>query len=175
MSVRDYADYVPELGPGVYVDPAATVIGRVRLGADVSVWPGTVLRGDVESIDIGDGSNIQDNTVVHVTHDGEYSPGGHAVRVGARVTVGHGVILHGCEVGELALIGMGSVLLDGAVVESRAMVGAGSLVTPGTRVRSGTLWLGRPAREVRELKRGEVEQLAYSAEHYIQLKNNYQP
>jgi len=174
MSIRDYADYAPELGAGVYVDPAATVIGRVRLGADVSVWPGTVLRGDVETIDIGAGTNIQDNTVVHVTHDGRYSPGGHPVRVGARVTVGHGVILHGCEVGDLALIGMGSVLLDGAVVESRAMIGAGSLVTPGTRVRSGTLWLGRPAREVRELGREELEQLAYSADHYIQLKNHYQ-
>ena len=174
MSIRDYAEYAPELDAGVYVDPAATVIGRVRLGADVSVWPGAVLRGDVESIEIGAGTNIQDNTVVHVTHDGRYSPGGHPVRVGGRVTVGHGVILHGCEVGDLVLIGMGSALLDGAVVESQAMIGAGSLVTPGTRVRSGTLWLGRPAREVRDLGAEELEQLAYSADHYIQLKKRYQ-
>lgn len=171
--IRPFERTVPTLGRGVYVDEQACVIGDVQLGDDVSVWPFAAVRGDVNRIRIGARSNVQDNAVLHVTHDGPYSPGGVALEVGEDVTIGHGVILHACTLGNRILVGMGSRVLDRAVIEDDVFLAAGSLVTPGKRLQSGWLHGGQPARPMRELRLQEIEQLKYSAEHYVRLKNRY--
>ncbi len=172
-TLRPYRGERPALGDRVWVDPRATVIGRVRLADDVSVWPGVVLRGDVHRIDIGARSNLQDNTVCHVTHDGPQVPGGYPLIVGEDVTIGHAAVLHACTIGDRCLIGMGSLVLDGAEIESDVMLGAGSLVAPGKRLEAGWLYRGRPARPARELTDEELEMLRYSAAHYVRLKDDY--
>lgn len=171
--LRAYRDKFPKLGARVYVDAAATVIGDVELGDDASIWPGVVLRGDVERIRIGARSNVQDGTIVHVTHDGPFTPGGAPCIVGNDVTIGHGAILHACTIGDCCLIGMHATVLDGAVVGRHAFVGAGALVAPGKVVGAGELWIGNPARCARKLSDREIEQLAYSAQHYVELKDEY--
>ncbi len=174
MSIRPYLDRFPTLGQRVYVDPAATVIGEVALGDDVSIWPGCVVRGDVNFIRIGARSNIQDGTVIHVSHDGPHAKlGGFATVIGADVTIGHKAIIHACRIEDAVLIGMGAVLLDGAVVRKHGFVGAGALVAPGKEVGEGELWLGNPARKVRVLSDAEIEGLHYSAQHYVRLKDDY--
>jgi len=174
MSLRPYLDHLPALGERVYVDPAASVIGDVVLGDDVSVWPFTVIRGDVNFIRIGARTNVQDGTVIHVSHDGPHGPpGGLATVIGEDVTVGHGAIIHACTIGDACLIGMGAIVLDGARVEKNGFVGAGAVVSPGKVVGSGELWLGNPARCVRRLSEAEIGQLYYSAEHYVRLKDRY--
>ena len=115
MTIRSFQGIEPVIGPDTYIDEAALVVGRVTVGADSSLWPMTVARGDVHSIRIGARTNIQDGSVLHVTQDNEFSPGGFALTVGDDVTVGHGVILHACTIEDLVLIGMGSTVLDGAV------------------------------------------------------------
>lgn len=172
-NLRAYRSTAPKLGARVYVDPAATVIGDVELGDDVSIWPGAVLRGDVERIRVGARSNVQDGAVLHVTHDGPYTPGGHPCIVGADVTIGHGAVIHACTVEDCCLIGMHATVLDGAVVRRHAFVGAGALVAPGKIVGEGELWIGNPARCVRRLGDTEIEALRYSARHYVELKNEY--
>lgn len=161
------------MGRRLWIDPRASVIGRVRLGDDVSVWPGVVLRGDVHRIEIGARTNIQDNSVGHVTHDGPNSPGGFPLIVGEDVTVGHAAVLHACTIGARCLVGMGALVLDGAQLEPDVMLAAGSLVSPGKRLESGWLYQGRPARPVRRLDEGELEMLRYSAAHYVRLKDRY--
>lgn len=174
MNIRPFESILPILGQRVYVDPAATVIGNVVLGDDVSIWPGTVVRGDVNYIRIGARTNIQDGSIVHVTHDGPYGkPGGFATVIGDDVTIGHGAIVHACVIEDACLIGMGSIVLDGAVVMKHGFVGAGAVVSPGKTVGSGELWLGNPARCVRKLSDKEIEQLYYSAQHYLRLKEKY--
>ncbi len=173
LSLRPFNGIRPQLGRRVYIDPLATLIGEVELGDDVSVWPGAVIRGDVQRIHVGARTSIQDGAILHVTHDGPYSPGGRNLEIGAEVTIGHAAVLHACRVGDTCLIGIHAVLLDGVIVEPTAMVGAGALVPPGKIVASGELWLGNPARCVRKLDTGEIEQLAYSAAHYVRLKNRY--
>lgn len=173
MSIRAYLDHTPSLGQGVYIDADATVIGRVSLGADVSVWPQAVLRGDVNTIQVGDRSNIQDGVVCHVTHDGPYTPGGHPLVIGRDVTVGHGAILHACTIHDRVLIGMGAIVLDGAVIESDVMVAAGALVSPGKRLASGFLYRGQPAIQARPLTDQEIDALKYSAEHYVRVKDRF--
>ena len=173
MALRAYQGKRPELGKGAYVDDAAVVIGDVILGEDTSVWPFTVIRGDVNSIRIGARTNIQDNSVLHVTHDGKYTPGGYKLTVGDDVTVGHRVILHACTVGDLCLIGMGSIIMDGAVIESKVMLAAGSLVPGGKRLESGYLYMGSPVKQARELTDEEIESLQYSANHYVEVKNSH--
>lgn len=172
-SLRPFENAHPRLGQRVYVDPAATIIGDVELGDDGSVWPAAVIRGDVHHVRIGARSNIQDGAIVHVTHDGPYTPGGQPCLIGADVTVGHGAVVHACTVGNACLIGMHATLLDGVVMDDHAMVGAGALVTPGKHIRSGELWLGNPARCVRTLDARAIEQLDYSAAHYVRLKDRY--
>lgn len=174
MSVRQFQSEAPELGARVYVDPAATVIGKVSLADDVSIWPMAVLRGDVNSIRIGARSNLQDGTVVHVTHDGPYTPdGGIPTLVGEDVTVGHKCLLHACSIGNRCLIGMGAIVMDGAVLDDEVLLAAGSLVSPGKHLKGGWLYRGSPARAVRELSAREREQLTYSARHYVALKDKY--
>lgn len=173
MTVRALGDTHPQLGMDVYVDDLALVLGDVHIGADSSIWPFSVIRGDVQQIRIGARSNLQDNCVVHVSHDSYYQPGGFATLIGDEVTVGHQVILHGCKIGNRCLIGMGSIIMDNVVIEAATIIGAGSLVTEGKTLESGYLWVGRPAKRVRELTPEERERLNYSAQHYVRLKNRY--
>ncbi len=172
-SIRPYLGTSPSLGDGVYVDPAAVVIGDVSIGDDSSIWPMTVVRGDVNYIRIGARSNIQDGSVLHVTHAHGEVPGGHPLIVGDEVTVGHKVTLHGCTIGDRCLIGIGSTLLDGAVLDPYVLLGAGSLVPPGRHLEGGYLWLGSPVRRVRPLSEAEMGRFAYSAQHYVKLKNHH--
>ncbi|QKK01401.1 MAG: gamma carbonic anhydrase family protein [Pseudomonadota bacterium] len=163
----------PSLGERVWIAPGASVIGQVKLADDVSVWPGAVLRGDVNTITIGARTNLQDGVIGHVTHDGPYTPGGMPLILGADITVGHGAILHACTIGDCCLIGMGALILDGAVIEPQVMLAAGSLVSPGKRLESGWLYRGQPARRVRRLDDEEVEMMRYSAANYVALKTHY--
>lgn len=173
MSVRRFENHVPRIASSAFVDATAVVLGDVDIGANVSVWPHAVVRGDIHSIKIGESTNIQDASVLHVSHDSEFAPGGFPLIVGCGVTVGHSVVLHGCHIEDNCLIGMGSIVMDGARVEAGAMLGAGSLVSPGTIVEGGYLWVGRPARRVRPLTSDEQRYLKYSAEHYVQLKDRH--
>ena len=173
MTIRSYRDIVPQIHARVYVDEAAVVIGDVVIGEDSSVWPMTVIRGDVEKIRIGRRTNLQDGCILHVTHDGDFSPGGFPLTVGDDVTAGHRATLHACTIGNLCLIGMSATIMDGAVVEDRVIVGAGSLVPPGKVLQSGHLYVGSPARKARALKREELDFLGYSALHYVKLKDQY--
>lgn len=173
-AVRPYLHHVPTLGTRAYVDRAAVVIGDVVLGEDVSIWPMTVIRGDVNFIRIGDRTNVQDGTIVHVSHDGPHAKlGGFATRIGSDVTIGHKAIIHACTIEDAVLIGMGAIVLDGAVVRKHALVGAGTLVPPGKVVGEGEMWLGSPAKCVRKLSDAEIEALYYSAQHYVRLKDQY--
>ena len=172
-SLRPYLGATPRLGANVYVDPAAVVIGDVVIGDDSSIWPCAVACGDVHYVRIAARTNIQDGAVLHVTHDGEYTPGGFPLIIGDDVTVGHGAIVHACTVKDACLIGMNATVLDGAVVSKHAMVGAGAVVSPGKVVGEGELWVGNPARRVRMLSDQEIERLYYSARHYVKLKDRY--
>ncbi|MGM0564977.1 MAG: gamma carbonic anhydrase family protein [Pseudomonadota bacterium] len=173
MAIRHFETHHPQLGEGVYIDEAATVIGQVRFGDLVSVWPGAVIRGDVNWIDIGEQSNVQDGAVLHVSHEGPFKPEGAPLTIGQRVTVGHLAMLHGCTVGDDCLIGMNATLMDDVVVEAGTMVAAGALVTPGKRLESGWLYAGSPAKAIRPLKKNELEFISYSAEHYVALARRY--
>ena len=174
MSLRPYLEHLPGVGERVYVDPDATVIGDVVLGADVSIWPGTIVRGDVNFIRIGARTNIQDGTVVHVSHDGPHAKlGGFATIIGEDVTIGHKAIIHACRIEDAVLIGMGAIVLDGAIVKQHGFVGAGALIAPGKVVGEGELWLGNPGKKVRMLTDAEIEALYYSAGHYVRLKDQY--
>lgn len=173
MSLRPYQNQLPTLGQRVYIDASAVVIGKVTLGDDVSVWPTSVIRGDVESITIGQGSNVQDGSILHVSHAGDYSPQGHPLTIGKGVTIGHRAVVHACTVGDYCLIGIGAIILDDAVLEDYVMLGAGALVPPGKRLESGYLYVGSPAKPVRPLSSAEKAFLEYSSRHYIHLKDQY--
>jgi len=173
MTIRTFEKHTPQIAESAFVDDTAVVIGNVTIGENASVWPLTAIRGDIHAITIGARSNIQDGSVLHVTHDSEYSPGGFALSIGESVTVGHKVILHACTIGNHCLVGMGSIVLDGAVLEDKVMLGANSLVSPGKRLESGYLYLGSPANQVRALTEKEIAWLEYSATHYVDLKNRH--
>jgi carbonic anhydrase/acetyltransferase-like protein (isoleucine patch superfamily) len=166
-----FNDKQPLIGKSVYIDDSAVVIGDVTLGDDVSIWPTTVIRGDVESIKIGAGSNVQDGCVLHVSHAGRFSPQGHPLIIGKGVTIGHRAVVHACTIGDYCLIGIGAIIMDDAVLEDYVMLGAGSLVSPRKRLESGYLYVGSPAKQTRPLTESEKEFLEYSAQQYVQLKN----
>lgn len=174
MHLRPYQQHIPSVGERVYVDSDATVIGDVVLGDDVSIWPGTIVRGDVNFIRIGARTNIQDGSVVHVSHDGPHAKlGGFATIIGEDVTIGHKAIIHACRIEDAVLIGMGAIVLDGAIIRKHGFVGAGALISPGKVVGEGELWLGNPGKKVRMLTDAEIEALYYSAGHYVRLKDQY--
>jgi carbonic anhydrase/acetyltransferase-like protein (isoleucine patch superfamily) len=173
MNLRSFDSTRPRLGQRVYIDPAATVIGDVEIGDHSSVWPGTVIRGDIHRIRIGARSSIQDGSILHVTHAGPYNPDGYPLTIGDEVTLGHQVMLHGCTLGNRILVGMASIVLDGAVIEDQVVLGAGSLVAPGKVLESGHLYLGRPARQVRRLSDNELEYFSYTAGKYVELGGRY--
>ncbi len=173
MAIRPYKGISPSIGAGVYIDPQAAIIGDVSIGADSSIWPLCSLRGDVHYIRIGERTNIQDGSILHGTHTYAARPQGSATTIGSDVTVGHNAILHACTVEDLCLIGMGALVLDDAVIRSHVLLGAGSLVGEGKELEGGYLWLGRPAKRIRELTDEEMKWFAYSAKHYVKLKNDY--
>jgi carbonic anhydrase/acetyltransferase-like protein (isoleucine patch superfamily) len=173
VSIRTFENIRPQIAASAYVDETALVIGAVKIDEDVSLWPGVVARGDVNSIEIGARTNIQDGTILHVSHDSEFAPGGFALSIGADITVGHKAILHGCTIEDRCLVGMAATVMDGAILRTGAILGAGSLVPPGRELEGGFLWVGSPARKVRPLSKGEEAFLDYSAKHYVELKNRH--
>jgi carbonic anhydrase/acetyltransferase-like protein (isoleucine patch superfamily) len=172
-NIRSFESYTPQIDETAFIDESAVVTGNVIIGEDSSVWPCCSIRGDIHSITIGERSNIQDGSILHVTHDSEFAPGGFKLTIGNDITVGHNVVLHACTVEDLCLIGMGSVVLDGSVVQSGAMVGAGSLVPPNKVLEGGYMWLGSPVKKIRQLTEKEKAFLGYSAKHYVDLKNRH--
>jgi carbonic anhydrase/acetyltransferase-like protein (isoleucine patch superfamily) len=165
--IRPVRGHAPRLDPTAFVADTAVIIGDVEIGARASIWFGAVVRGDVHQIRIGAETSIQDNSVIHVTHDR------HATHVGSQVTIGHSVTLHGCTVGDQCIVGMGAIILDRAEIGDRCIVGAGALVTPGTRIPPGYLAVGSPARPKRELTDEELAWLSSSAQHYVELVSAY--
>lgn len=172
-SLRSFRGQRPKLGERVLIDPSAVVLGDVELGDDVSVWPQASVRGDMHRIRVGARTSIQDGCVLHITHAGPYNPDGWPLLIGEDVTIGHNATLHGCTVGNRVLVGMGATVMDGAVVEDEVVIAAGALVTPGKQLRSGYLYAGSPAREVRPLSDGERDYFCYSASNYVQLKEQH--
>ena len=170
---RPFNGVAPSVDETVWVDPTALVIGDVAIGKHSSLWPFAVARGDVNRIRIGHHTNIQDHSMLHVSHAGPYNPDGAALTIGDEVTVGHRVILHGCDIGNRCLIGMGAILMGDVTVETQVVVGAGALVPPGKTLRSGFLYVGSPARQVRALAKEEREHLVYSARHYARLADRH--
>ncbi|PKM29945.1 MAG: gamma carbonic anhydrase family protein [Gammaproteobacteria bacterium HGW-Gammaproteobacteria-11] len=173
MNIRPYREHQPRLGQSVFVDPSAVVLGDVELGDDVSVWPLTVIRGDMHAIRIGARTSVQDGSVLHITHAGPFNPDGFPLQIGEEVTIGHKVLLHGCTLGNRVLVGMGSIVMDGAVVEDEVIIGAGSLVPAGKRLQSGFLYMGSPARQIRPLSEQERQFLSYTAGNYVRLKDQH--
>jgi len=165
--VKAYKGKLPRIHPSVYVAENACVIGDVEIGEDSSLWFGTVVRGDVNYVRIGKRTNLQDNSVIHVTH------GTHPTLVGDNVTVGHGVVLHGCALRNSILVGMGAIVMDGVEVEDNVLIAAGALIPPGRRIPSGVLVAGVPARVIRDLKEEEVRLIEESALNYVRYKDEY--
>lgn len=168
--LRPYKAFFPQIGLRVMIDASSVVIGDVRIADDVSVWPLVAIRGDVNYVSIGQRSNIQDGSVLHVTHKSSYKPEGNPLIIGEDVTVGHKVMLHGCTIGNRVLVGMGSILLDGVVVGDDVMIGAGSLVPQNKQLESGYLYFGNPVKQIRPLTEAEREGLKYSANNYVKWK-----
>ena len=171
MAIRTYQGMTPALGPRVFVDHSAVVLGDVQLGEDSSVWPMAVVRGDMQRIRIGARSSVQDGSVLHITHAGPYNPDGYPLLIGDEVTIGHNVTLHGCTLGNRILVGMGSIVMDGALIEDEVVIGAGSLVPPGKVLQSGYLYVGSPVKQARALTDQERAFFAYSAANYVKLKD----
>ncbi len=165
MSVQDHK---PQIGEGTFLAPSAQLIGEVTLGKNCSIWFNTILRGDVGPIKIGDETNIQDGSIIHCTYNKAFTT------IGNRVTVGHAVVMHGCRIDDLVLIGMGTIIMDNAHISSRTIVGAGSLVTENAIFEEGWLVLGRPAKAVRKLRPEELEFLDKSANNYLNYKSWYE-
>jgi len=173
MPLKTFQQTAPQVGKKNYIDNSAVIIGDVSLGDDVSVWPMSVIRGDVAAITIGDKTNVQDGAVLHVSHAGDYSPEAAPLMIGHSVTIGHRAVVHACTVGDYCLIGIGAIILDNAVLEDYVMLGAGALVPAGKVLASGYLYMGMPAKKSRALTAEEREFLEYSAKHYVKLKDEY--
>jgi carbonic anhydrase/acetyltransferase-like protein (isoleucine patch superfamily) len=173
VAIRTFQQHTPALGERVFVDRSAVVIGDVELGADSSVWPLTVIRGDMHRIRIGQRTSVQDASVLHITHAGPFNPDGFPLIIGDDVTIGHKVMLHGCTLGSRILVGMGSTVMDGAVVEDEVIIGAASLVPPGKRLASGHLYVGSPVKQARPLTDKERAFFTYTAGNYVKLKDQH--
>ncbi len=173
VSIRSFKGIKPKLASKVFVDVTATIIGDVELGDDCSVWPNTVIRGDMHRIRIGKRCSIQDASILHITHASDYNPGGFPLTLGDEVTVGHMAMLHGCTIGNQVLIGMQAMVMDGAVIEDQVVLGAGSLVPPGKVLQSGHLYVGRPAKMIRALTEKELSYFSYTAGNYVKLKEEH--
>jgi carbonic anhydrase/acetyltransferase-like protein (isoleucine patch superfamily) len=172
-NIQTFQNKTPQLANHAYVHESATIIGEVTIGENSSVWPSTVIRGDVNFIRIGKNSNIQDLSMLHVNHKSSGDPDGSPLIIGDNVTIGHTVILHGCVIEDECLIGMGSIVMDKVTVQKQVLLAAGSLVPEGKVLESGYLYVGRPAKKIRPLTQQEIAGLMDSANNYVQLKNLY--
>ena len=172
-NIQGFNRHFPKLATGVYIHQTATIIGEVSLGENSSVWPSTVIRGDVNFIRIGKKTNIQDLSMLHVNHKSSTDPAGSPLIIGDFVTIGHTVILHGCTIEDECLIGMGSIVMDKVLVQKQVLLGAGSLVPEGKVLESGYLYMGRPAKKIRALSLEEIAHLKLSADNYVALKDEY--
>ena len=164
--ILNYKEYQPDIHSSCFVAENATVVGRVIVKQNSSIWYGAVIRGDVSHISIGENTNIQDNCIIHINRD-------MPTIIGNNVTVGHGAIIHACTIGDNVLVGMGAIILDGAVIEDNVIIGAGAIVTPGKHIPSNTMAMGTPAKVVRELTEDERKGLKESAIHYVGVANNH--
>jgi carbonic anhydrase/acetyltransferase-like protein (isoleucine patch superfamily) len=173
ISLRNFQGHTPNIGQRVLIDPSAVVLGQVILEDDVSIWPQAAIRGDMHHIRVGARTSVQDGCVLHITHAGPYNPEGWSLNIGCDVTIGHNATLHGCTVKDRVLVGMGATVMDGAVVEENVVIAAGALVTSGKHLRSGYLYAGSPAREVRPLSESEMDYFLYSANNYVKLKDQH--
>lgn len=173
MSIRSHRGKHPKIAKGVYLDPASVVIGDVEIGEQSSIWPMTVVRGDIHHIRIGKRTSVQDNSMLHVTHAGPYNPDGFPLIIGDDVTIGHKVMLHGCTLGNRILVGMSATIMDGAVIKDEVVIAAGTLVPPGKVLESGYLYLGNPCRQVRPLTDRELNYFHYTASKYVELAAEY--
>jgi len=173
QNIQPFQNHLPKLGENTYIHPNAVVIGEVNIGNDSSVWPNVVIRGDVNHIHIGHSTNVQDLSMLHVSHKSSWDPAGAPLIIGNNVTIGHSVILHGCTLEDECLIGMGSIVMDKAIVQKHVLLAAGSLVPEGKVLESGYLYMGRPAKNMRKLSDDELAHFMYSAKHYMKLKDQY--
>ena len=167
MPLLSFKDKAPNIKSDCFIAPNATIIGDVEIGAQSSVWFGTVIRGDVFHIRIGCNTNIQDNSVIHVTTNK------HSTTIGNNVTIGHSVTLHGCSIKDNVLIGIGSIVMDQSEIGEWSIIAAGSVLKPGTKVPSGKLWGGIPAKEIRDLNENEIEWIKQLSNNYINLAKEY--
>ncbi|MGA9769144.1 MAG: gamma carbonic anhydrase family protein [Blastocatellia bacterium] len=165
--IRSYKGTLPQIASTAFVEASAQVIGDVHIGEQSSVWFNCVIRGDVHYIRIGHSTNIQDGTVIHVTN-GRFS-----TEIGNHVTIGHGVMVHGCTIKDRSLIGIGSIILDNAIIGEESFIAAGSLVTPGTVIPPRSMVMGSPAKVRREVTEAEIELINRHWQNYIEYKNNY--
>ncbi|HAU04444.1 gamma carbonic anhydrase family protein [Pseudoalteromonas sp. SSMSWG5] len=173
MTIRSYKGITPTYDNSVYIDESSVLVGDISLGKDSSVWPLVAARGDVNYIRIGERTNIQDGSVLHLTRASKSNPDGYPLIIGDDVTVGHKVMLHGCQLGNRILVGMGAIVMDNAVVEDDVIIGGGSLVPPNKRLESGYLYVGSPVKQARPLTEQERAFLKISADNYVQLKDEY--
>ena len=172
-NIKSYKGISPNIGKDVFIEDSAVLYGDITLNDDVSIWPLVAARGDVNTINIGARTNIQDGTVLHVTRKSPSNPNGNPLYIGDDVTIGHKAMLHGCTVGNRVLVGMGAIIMDGVVVGDDCIIGAGSLVPPNKKLEPGYLYVGNPAKQARPLKESEIEFLKVSAINYVKLKNEY--
>lgn len=165
--ILPYKGIMPKIADDVFIAPSAVIIGDVEIGSGTNIWFGVVIRGDVNTIRIGERTNIQDGTVIHVTR--ETGP----TKIGSGITIGHSVLLHACTLEDNCFIGMHSTVMDYAIVESNAMVAACANVTYNKRVLSGELWAGNPAKKLRDIKQNEIDFIPISAQNYVNLAREY--
>ncbi|TMP78523.1 gamma carbonic anhydrase family protein [Pseudoalteromonas phenolica] len=171
--IRSYKGIYPKLEKSVYVDESAVLVGDITMGEDSSVWPLVAARGDVNYIQIGERTNIQDGSVLHLTRKSANNPEGYPLIIGDDVTVGHKVMLHGCKLGNRILVGMGAIVMDNAIVEDDVIIGGGALVPPNKKLESGYLYVGSPVKQARPLTDSELAFLKISALNYVELKDDY--
>jgi len=172
-NIRTFKNISPTIGNNTYIDSSAVVIGEVSIADNVSIWPLVAIRGDVNSISIGKRSNVQDGSILHVTHKNKSNPDGYPLNIGEDVTIGHKCMLHGCTLGNRILVGMGAIIMDNVVVEDDVFIGAGTLVPPNKTLKSGYLYMGNPMKQARKLKEAEFNFLKQSASNYVRFKDEY--
>lgn len=172
-NIKSYKSITPTIKENCYIDDSAVLYGDITLEQDVSIWPLVAARGDVNTISIGARTNVQDGSVLHVTRKSKGNPNGNPLIIGEDVTIGHKAMLHGCQLGNRILVGMGAIIMDGVIVNDDVIIGAGSLVPPNKVLESGYLYVGNPAKQARPLKESELAFLTISSQNYVKLKDEY--
>lgn len=168
-NIRQYLEHIPQIHATAYVDDSAIIIGKVTIGENASIWCNAVARGDVSSISIGKNTNIQDLTMLHVTHYNKGKTDETPLIIGDNVTIGHNCCLHACTLEDNTFVGMGTTIIDNAYIEKNVMIGANSFVPQNKRLVSGYLYFGNPVKQIRPLTAEEIEHIQYSADHYVKI------